>query len=178
MSLNTSILTETARQVAELEIAGYLNGVAAHIGGDWSQHPVVRVYTNTAYLDASSGTVAPHTLRLKSTAGSVDMVLAAPILLSGSAAGPEGSSPFIIQQPSDMSAAAGSQAQTSVTVISAATPSYQWYNITETSVAVDGATSSVLLFSSVQTSDAGTYRARVWNSYGEVFTNPVRLTVT
>ncbi len=178
MSTNAAIITETAREVTSLDISGYLNGVAAHVGGDWSAHGGVRVHTGSTgtYYDEANGVVSQQTLRLTSSVGAADVTLAVPIILSGSIAGAEGVAPFIIVAPQNIVTQVGQTVQFAVTVISATPPSYEWSNLSGD--AVTGGNASNLLFSPVALDDAGTYRCKIENVYGSTFTNPVVLKVS
>lgn len=176
---NSPLLTEIARSIAELDISGYMNGVAAHVGGDWGQHACVRVYTGSTgtYTDESSVRVSDTSLRLSVTHVSTDIDLLVPIIQSGSAATP-GSVPIIIAQPASATAAAGSSIQIFVTAISSETPTYSWRNITSTPYEVSGGNSSVLVFNSVTTAINGTYSCVVENSFGSVESSAAVVTVT
>lgn len=179
---NTAITTETAEKAAALNLSGYLNGVAAHIGRDWSAHTPVKVHA-VAYLDAESDVVATHTVRLTSTydvAGTpTSGTFALPALVSVESADPQGQAPFIAVQPANTRSTTGSQVQLSVVAVSASLASYQWENITGSEAEeVDGATSSVLVIPVVSISDAGTYRCRVTNLYGTTESTGAKLTVT
>lgn len=175
MSVNVSILTETAKQVAELDVAGYMNGVAAHVGGDWSAHTSVRVH-DTAFADEAGNSVTAKTLRLLTSAGASSIALALPAVASGSVPAAQGVPPFIIIQPQSASAAAGETVQFSVTVISATSPSYLWTRTDGETVV--GNTASNLLLSPVAKSDAGTYRCEIENDFGTTQSNYVILTVS
>lgn len=178
MSTNAAILTETARDVTALDIAGYMNGVAAHVGGDWAAHASVRVYSGSSgtFYDEAADVVSQQSLRLSTTAGASDITVTVPIIASGSVAGPEGVAPFIIVQPVDVTATAGQTVQFSVAVISATAPTYEWTNLS--GATVTGGNASNLLFSSVTTGNAGTYQCRIDNAYGSTYSNQVVLKVS
>jgi hypothetical protein len=178
VSTNAAIITETAREVTALDISGYLNGVAAHVGGDWAAHGGVRVHTGATgtYYDENNGVVSQQTLRLPSSVGAADVILAIPIIISGSIAGAQGVPPFIIVQPQNIVAQVGQTVQFAVTVISATAPSYEWSNLSGDPVT--GGNASNLLFSPVTAEDAGTYQCQVENVYGSTLTNTVVLTIS
>lgn len=178
MSTNAAILTETARDVTALDIAGYMNGVAAHVGGDWAAHGCVRVYSDSSgtYYDENGGVVSPQSLRLMTTAGASDVALVLPIITSGSTASPEGVAPFVVVQPQSITTTAGKTVQFSVVVISATAPTYTWIDLSGDPVT--GGNASNLLFSPVAIDNAGTYQCRIDNVYGSTYSNQVVLKVS
>lgn len=175
MSVNVAILTETAKQVAELDVAGYMNGVAAHVGNDWSAHSSVRIHT-AAFADESGNVVTAKTLRLATSAGASTVALALPVVASGSVPAALGVPPFVIIQPQNTNATAGQTVQLRVSVISATPPRYSWTRTDGEEVA--GNAASNLLFSPVALSDAGTYQCTIENDFGTTQSSYAKLKVS
>lgn len=178
MSTNAAILTETARDATALDIDGYMNGVAAHVGGDWIAHGCVRVYSGSSgtYYDEGGGVVSQQSLRMVTTAGASDIAVVLPIISSGSTASPEGVAPFVVVQPQNITTTAGRTVQFSIVVISATAPTYTWIDLSGDPVT--GGNASNLLFSPVTTDHAGTYQCRADNIYGSTYSNQVVLKVS
>ncbi len=91
------------------------------------------------------------------------------------------SGPAIIQQPVDQTAAVGGKASFTVKYTGNPKPEVHWMKVTDptTGDADDiQVTTDTLTFTSVKTSDAGLYRARVCNDHGCTFTTDVKLTVS
>jgi len=85
-----------------------------------------------------------------------------------------GVAPFIINQPASQTVAAGTNATFGVSAGGTQPLSYQWrFRGTN----LNGATSSLLSLSDVQSSDAGTYSAVVSNAFGSVTSSNAVLTV-
>ncbi|HEV2210481.1 MAG TPA: LamG-like jellyroll fold domain-containing protein [Verrucomicrobiae bacterium] len=83
-------------------------------------------------------------------------------------------SPEIISQPSDFTTFIGGYASFSVRANGAQPLSYQW---THDNVSLPGATSSSLVLTGCQDSDAGQYAVQVSNGYGSTNSAPATLTV-
>src|SRR6185369_7729800 len=82
--------------------------------------------------------------------------------------------PQILTQPQSKTVAIGQSATFSVEANSFDPISYQWFL---KSFFIRGATSAVFAIPNVQTTNAGTYRVRVTNQFGEVTSAPAELTV-
>jgi len=177
-----SLLTVTAVTATSLRIQDYLNAVAAHTGGDWAAHTTNNVYT-VAYTDSHGDTVSPTTLRILGMYGvsmtPVTLVLAVPIVASGSISGSTGSAPTIIQQPVNTTTAKGGIATITVVAISATALTYQWQkqDVSNNWIDVASQTASSLVLTGVTTAVAGLYRCAVLNSYGSTYTNSAVLSI-
>lgn len=173
MSVNVSILTDTAKAVSAATVKGYGDGVAAHTTRGWEKHNQSLVYA-TPYLDAAAHTSAVYSLRVSLTdSGGVDLPLILPINATGSTV-VSGAPPTIISQPQNVVVAAGNPAQFFVGVISDTPVSYRWF---KGGVAVSTGTASKLVFPSVKTSFAGAYYATAQNSNGSVVSSAGTLTI-
>jgi hypothetical protein len=82
--------------------------------------------------------------------------------------------PFILNQPTNQATAVGGSASFSVTAGGTQPLSYQWRHGTN---GLNGATSSVLNLTNVQSSDAGNYSVVVSNAFGTVNSSNAILTV-
>jgi hypothetical protein len=88
---------------------------------------------------------------------------------------PEGEPPQIVVQPFSQTAVVGETITFSVVATGADPMSYQW---DFDGALVPNATNSALLLPNVSLDDAGRYRVRVSNVYGEAFSDNVTLTVS
>lgn len=172
MPVNTSILTDVSKEVTTLTLEGYQNGVAAHIGNDWSGHAQIQVYS-IIYQDTHTDAVTPQLMRIGTTRDNAgvaeNVVLEVPIILTGSISGPVGVPPIFLRQPSDVTANAGQQVQLSVYVISATLPSFLWEKQSSSGrfvVMTSGNTDSTLIFPAIEAREAGVYRCAATNVYG------------
>ena len=84
-----------------------------------------------------------------------------------------GVAPVITGQPVDVTTPKGQLASFTITATGLPAPSYQWY---KDDIEMSGETSSTLSFYAAF-SDAGTYKCRVYNVAGELYSNPATLTV-
>jgi hypothetical protein len=82
--------------------------------------------------------------------------------------------PAITRQPQSQTATGGANVTFSVTATGRPTPTYQW-NFNGT--IINGATSSTLSLTNVQSTNAGNYTVTVTNSSGSVISNQAMLTV-
>ena len=83
--------------------------------------------------------------------------------------------PTIVTQPQSTTAPVGAPASFTVVVNAHPAPVYQWYKGSDI---VSDATNATLVFAAVQPADAGTYKVRIANLGGTVWSDPVTLTVT
>lgn len=178
MRANSSILTfATATEVATNTFA-YLNLIAAHTGGDWSQHNQFRLYF-TPYAEPISGhTITDgYLLRVQLSGtnadGSGDGVFTVPVIVSGASSSP-GGAPIIVQQPQDLTVYVGQVARFRVYAISSVPVTFQWR---KNGVNITGATTSVYVIPSAKTTDAGSYSVVMTNSYGTTTSAGAVLTV-
>lgn len=87
-----------------------------------------------------------------------------------------GGGPAVITGPSNQSGVVGFTATFSVSVTSATTPTYQWF---QNGLPISGANSSSYLVTNAQLSQSGnTYFVKVTNASGPVISNTATLTVT
>lgn len=167
MRANSSILTfATATQVGGTTFS-YLNLIAAHTGGDWSQHNQARFYT-TPYAEPISGhTVTDcYLLRIQLSGtnadGSGDGIFTVPVIASGVDSNP-GGAPIIVQQPANIAVYVGHVATFRVFALSAVPVTYQWK---KAGVNIDGATASSYVIPSAKFTDANTYSVTLTNQFG------------
>lgn len=83
--------------------------------------------------------------------------------------------PTITAQPQNAIVPVGAPASFTVGVTAHPDPAYQWYRGSDP---IPNATNSALAFASVTPSDAGTYKVRVSNAGGTVWSDPATLIVT
>ncbi len=88
--------------------------------------------------------------------------------------GPGSGAPTIVSQPVGLSVAVGQAAAFKVVVSGAPPISYQWYHGEQP---IDGATEATFTLSSVQTTDAGSYKVVASNGAGSVTSQPALLEV-
>lgn len=175
----TNILTGSAVASVSQDIADYQNAVAAHVGGDWSQHNQMRLYS-TPYAEPITGhTIANATLlRVQLTGtnfdGGGDGVFTIPAINSSVATAP-GGPPIVIQDPLSISTFVGGIAGFKVVVISAVPVTYQWK---KAGVDIAGATGAVYIITNAQLTDQAAYSVTVTNIYGTVTSASATLTVT
>ena len=84
-----------------------------------------------------------------------------------------GQAPIIIDQSDDTIVEEGNLVNLFVTATGVPTPEYQWY---KNDILLDGEINDTLSFISNRT-DAGTYKCKVYNTEGEVYSDPIVLTV-
>lgn len=82
--------------------------------------------------------------------------------------------PRIVTEPEDQSAALGDQVRFQVEASGSEPLTFQW---SHQETPIDGATTSVLVLSSVRSEDAGLYQVKAWNDAGTAFSRAARLTV-
>jgi len=172
MSDNTALVTQAAQAAAELVLASFGNGVAAHTGGDWGRHNAVRVY-NQEFADDAGHTCAVYSLRMLLTDTSGDRAVITPIIAYGAAFTP-GSAPQIVVQPTDITVGVGDQLTLITVAISEVPMTYQWYKDDE---AVSGATANFYLNTGVVKADQATYYCVITNQYGSVTSAEAYVTV-
>lgn len=186
MNINPSLLTAAGRAAASQQVAETGNAVAAHVGGDWSEHRQVQVHA-VAYQDQAGHTVSNHTLRVLATHDSapepVDVVLALPIQFTAETAGAPGVAPILVQQPGMATVVAGTVVVFEVLAVSATPVTYQWYRLVNTlgvynDEPVPGAVHRMLVLDAVLPEDAGSYRCVVTNTHGATASAYGTLTVT
>jgi hypothetical protein len=167
MNENTALVTTAAQAAAEATLEAYSNGVAAHIGGDWGRHNVVRVYQEN-FTDNVAHIATAYSLRLLLT-GATETAVIVP-LLPVSASSTPGSVPQIVVQPVGVTLTEGSSLTLTVAAISETALTYQWYL---DGVAISGATASTYLNTATTSDDAGTYYVIVTNAYGSATSDAV-----
>jgi hypothetical protein len=127
--------------------------------------------TQASYTIASAQTTdaGSYDVVITSSGGSITSSLATLAVISGSVA------PSISSPPSAAAVSIGATATFSVTATGTPTLTYQWR---KNGTVIAGATSSSLVISSAQPSDAGNYDVVVTNSAGSVTSTAVALTVS
>jgi plastocyanin len=91
------------------------------------------------------------------------------------------SPPVVVEQPRDQTTRPGEPVTFTVDVTGSPAPTVQWQVSTDRGVswsAIDGATSPTLAFVPTRADDGNRYRARLTNSLGTTYSDPVTLTVT
>jgi hypothetical protein len=175
----TNILTGNAVISVSQDVTDYQNAVAAHVGGDWSQHNQMRLYS-TPYAEPITGhTVANATLlRIQLTGtnfnGGGDGVFTVPAINSSVITDP-GAAPIIIQEPLNTTVSIFLPTGFRVVVISASPVSYQWK---KAGINIAGATGSVYIIPSAQLTDQGAYSVTATNAFGSTLSASATLTVT
>lgn len=171
MSTNTALITDAAETAARQALSDYSAGVFAHTTGDWGKHNVVRVHAQP-FIDSASHTTTVNTLRILATAGIADVALAVPINPTGSSVLLT-SPPLITVQPASRNFPIGTLGRFTVGAISDTPMAYQWL---KSGVAIEGQTSSQIVFPSVAATDVGSYTVVVSNAYGSVTSSAAALT--
>jgi hypothetical protein len=147
----------TLRKIESLGAVSTLAGLAASSGSTDGMGVAARFAFPTGIAVNSSGDVYVadtnnHTIRLAFTA----------------------TAPAITRQPQSQTTTGGANVTFSVTATGRPTPTYQWnFN----GMIINGATSSTLSLTNVQSTNAGNYTVTVTNSSGSVTSNQALLTI-
>lgn len=178
MRANTNILTAATAIDVGSNSFSYLNLIAAHSGGDWSQHNQLRFYSTSFAEPVSGHTIADcYLLRVQLTGvnsdGTGEGVFTLPVIVSGIQSNP-GGAPIIIQQPVDLTVYAGQAATFRVFALSAVPITYQWQ---KAGTPIAGVTASVYTIPSAQMASAGAYSVALVNAYGSTASASAILTV-
>jgi hypothetical protein len=178
MRANSSILTfATAISVGSNTFA-YLNLIAAHTGGDWSQHNQVRLFP-IGYVEPISGHTVTNCVLLRvqlsglNADGSGDGAFSLPAIISGASSAPLGA-PIIAQQPVDLTIFVGQVARFQIYALSPVPVTFQWR---KAGVNIPNATTSAYVIPSAALTDAGAYSVVLTNSFGSVTSGSADLTV-
>jgi len=170
---NTALVTDAAKDGAQLTLDDYAAGVADHIGGDWGKHNQAQVVTASFNEPVTGNIVSTAYLRLAVSQAGVGLVVKVPAIpTTGTPV--LGVAPVIYVQPVALTVAAGSTATFKVGAASASTITYQWK---KAGVAIAGRTADTLVLPSVAAADQADYSVTVSNLYGSVTSTSATLTV-
>src|SRR5271157_1676922 len=129
MARNTALITDAAQADARQTLDGYAAGIAAHIGGDWSGHLQMGIYSQGYNYPPSAPVNNLSTLSLRlllTDSSSGDVAVLCPAFAAESV--PSSILPIIGLQPQSLAVAAGDSYQLTVYAASSVLPlSYQWY---------------------------------------------------
>jgi hypothetical protein len=181
MASETSVATESTRDVATQVAASAAGGIAAHMAGDWWQHnetnKVDLPWTITPSEAPSDEAHTQHTienscwLRLLITANGTNYGVYIPAIDSGVfvstgtwSGSPTATAPSFTVQPPSTAIALGDQAVVECTVIGTPPILIRW---TKDGIPVTGATSTSLFFSNFSESDVGNYVCIATNANGQ-----------
>jgi pectate lyase len=128
--------------------------------------------SNSGGAGSTAAPATPGTSSVSWTAGSSSQLALSVAVFAPS--GTTGSAPTITTQPASQTAVAGSNVTFSVVAAGTAPLTYQWKLA---GTAISGATSSSLMLTNVQASNAGSYTVTVTNSVGSATSNAAILTV-
>jgi hypothetical protein len=171
---NTALVTDAAKDAAQLTLDDYAAGVADHVGGDWGKHNQAQVYAASYNEPVTGSIVSTSYLRLALTQAGVTLVVKIPAIpTSGTPV--LGVAPVIYVQPVATTATAGSTATFKVGAASASAMTYQWK---KAGVALTGRIADTLVLPSVSASDQADYSVTVSNAYGSATSASVTLTVS
>lgn len=169
---NNALVTATAKDAARTDLNSYAELAYGHLTRDWSEHSAARVHA-VNFTDSAGDLVAPLSLRLGLTLGSVDYVVACPLINTGITIS-EGAVPVITVQPSSQSAQVGTTAVFSVVAVAATAIAYQWY---KNGALMVGQTGSQLVLLSVSSSDQAVYYVTLTNAFGSLTSASATLSV-
>jgi hypothetical protein len=183
VSINASIITDTAKDITKRTVVNYGAGVFAHTTQDWAKHNCVLIPGRTQFT-ASGEVVTNRSLRLLVTLDNgsstgLDMAVLCPINAVGTSA-ITNSAPIIIQQPASKVTLPNSTVQLIVAVISDIAVTYQWYkkNASSVFVALTGKTASSMVLTDVTETDSGDYHVVATNANGSTTSFTATLVVS
>ncbi len=180
MNVNTSLVTNTSRSVAQVSVDGYRDKISQHIDNDWTAHNSIAVgtanFSEPVTLHLVSTSVMRFLLTEDSGGAAVDTAYMVPALIQNVAPVlPTGSAPVVLRAPTDVTVAVGSLIHLDVYIASSTAVTYQWQ---KAGVNISGANSSSYDIPSAVLTSAGSYRVVVTNSVGATTSAAATVTVT
>ena len=171
---NTALVTDAAKDGAQVTLDDYAAAVADHIGGDWGKHNQAQVYAAPFNEPVTGNIVSSSFLRLATSQAGTGLVIKIPAIpTSGTPV--LGVAPIIYVQPTSLTVAVGGTATFKVGAASASALTYQWK---KAGVAISGRITDTFVLPSVTSADQADYSVTVSTSYGSTTSASATLTVS